>query len=1157
MSPVEPPMSEMTPAEALFFAAAALPAADRAGYLLRACAGNEELRIRVERMLAVQPEVGDFLEPARASADGPTGTFAAGDPTAAPGGDTADFPGKDEHVGAILGGKYKLIEEIGEGGMGSVYMAQQTEPVKRAVAVKVIKAGMDSKAVLARFEAERQALAMMDHPNIAKVLDAGTTESGRPYFVMELVKGVPITQFCDERKLTPKQRLELFVPVCKAIQHAHMKGVIHRDIKPSNVLVALYDDRPVPKVIDFGVAKATGQTLTDKTLMTGFGAVLGTPEYMSPEQASLNNLDIDTRSDVYSLGVLLYELLTGTTPVDRKSLGQAALLEVLRIVREVEAPRPSDKLSTSDELPSISANRGTEPAKLSKLMKGELDWVLLKALEKDRTRRYGTANGLARDIQRHLADEVVEARPPSAGYRLKKFVKRHKGRVIAASLVVLALIAGMVGTSWQAIRATQAERDAVVHAQLARDGEATAAANEQRALAAGEKLRRKNYVSTIHRIHAAWEANDLRPLALLDDMLARPGEEDLRGFEWHYLNRLRHTGVLTLQGKRFDHVAFSPDGLRLVAAVNLAGKNELQLMDAATGKELLSFKGHASHIWSVAISPDGKRLASASNEVVKVWDAVTGREVFALPPEDREQVLSVAFSPDSRLLATSGRTVKVWDAATGQKTLALTAPNEDATFVTFSPDGKRLVSASRDGTVTLWELPGGRESLTLSARGTSGAAVVAAFSPDGKYLATSIADTCVRIWDLSTAKQVYTLNGHTSTITSLTFSPEGNRLASAGGDHTVRVWGLGTGRELFSLNGHASHILSVAFSPDGTRLASTSCYELKVWDATGPQGSRTVRVPLPSAACAALSPDGTRLALGTDHYKDRRLPYEVKVLDTTTGRAVHVLTGHTHEATSVVFSPDGRRLASAGIDIVKQIPSPAVAGLERTVRVWETTAGKELFVLKWPKKRVDCLAFSPDGRRLVTAGEETQVWDVESGKELPFSAGHTGAISAVAFSPDGDRLASAGDDKTVKVWDLASGRETLSFKQQARKVRRLVFSPDGKRLVTVGGDRDARDDPPAVTVWDAITGKECLSLPDADPGSVAYSPDGKRLAGVAASLVKIWDAMSGEELITLKTDSGWIHSIAFSRDGRHLVVVGGDGMVKAWDATPRPDELPK
>ena len=389
-------------------------------------------------------------------------------------------PVATDTVGDVIAGRYKLIEEIGEGGMGTVFMAQQAVPVRRLVALKIVKPGMDSKAVLARFEAERQALALMDHPNIARVLDVGSTESGRPFFVMELVKGSPITHYCDQHKLTPRERLELFVPVCEAIQHAHQKGVIHRDIKPSNVLVALYDDKPVPKVIDFGLAKAAGQALTEKTLVTGFGTLVGTPEYMSPEQASLNNLDIDTRSDVYSLGVLLYELLTGSTPMDRKSLGKAALLEVLRIVREVEAPRPSAKLSSSGALPSIAANRNIEPARLSRLMKGELDWVLLKALEKDRTRRYATANGLARDVQRYLADEVVEARPASTGYRMRKFVRRHKAQVIAASLVVLALLAGIGGATFGLVRAEQQR-------QIAE--QALAETEKQRRRAeAGEKL---------------------------------------------------------------------------------------------------------------------------------------------------------------------------------------------------------------------------------------------------------------------------------------------------------------------------------------------------------------------------------------------------------------------------------------------------------------------------------------------------------------------------------------------------------------------------------------------------------------------------------------------------------------------------------------------
>jgi serine/threonine protein kinase len=341
-------------------------------------------------------------------------------------------------------GPYKLLQPIAEGGMGTVYMAEQTQPVRRAVALKLIKAGLDSRQVLARFEAERQALALMDHPNIAKVLDAGATEQGRPYFVMELVKGIPITRFCDEHRLSTRERLELAIPVCQAVQHAHQKGIIHRDLKPSNVLVALYDDKPVPKVIDFGVAKATGPRLTDQTLYTEFGAVVGTLEYMSPEQAQLNQLDIDTRSDIYSLGVLLYELLTGSTPLDRKRLKQGALLEMLRVIREEESPRPSMRLSTTEELPSVAACRSIEPRKLSGLVRGELDWIVMKALEKDRTRRYETANGLAADLRRYLDDEPVRACPPSASYRFRKFARRHRGGLAGAVLVSALLLTAVV-----------------------------------------------------------------------------------------------------------------------------------------------------------------------------------------------------------------------------------------------------------------------------------------------------------------------------------------------------------------------------------------------------------------------------------------------------------------------------------------------------------------------------------------------------------------------------------------------------------------------------------------------------------------------------------------------------------------------------------------
>ncbi len=749
----EAAVTDLNALESLYFAALEKPPADRLAFLDAACGPDADLRARVERLLAAQPNVGGFLS---GTADLPV------DPSIATLGDSsaiADIPGKEEHVGSVIAGKYKLIEEIGEGGMGSVYMAQQTEPVKRAVAVKVIKAGMDSKAVLARFEAERQALAMMDHPNIARVLDAGTTESGQPYFVMELVKGLPITQFCDERKLTPRKRLELFVPVCHAIQHAHQKGVIHRDIKPSNVLVALYDDRPVPKVIDFGVVKATGQTLTDKTLMTGFGALVGTPEYMSPEQASLNNLDIDTRSDVYSLGVLLYELLTGTTPVDRKSLGKAALLEVLRIVREVEAPRPSAKLSGSEAMPTIAANRGTEPAKLSRLVRGELDWVVMKALEKDRSRRYETANGLGRDVQRYLADEVIEARAPGTGYRLRKFVRRNKGRVVAAGLVFLTLVVGVVGTTWGLLLADRAWREEA-------DLRATAERLRTDAEEGRKRAERQALSSAIDLDLGYFLRNDARSgiLHLARRLKTLPADAtDLRQFVTLSLFAwAQNLSQLVPDEPPGQAVSLGPDGK---SVFHLLRDGRTEWWDLPTGRRF-AVGGKDVTFGQPVFSGDGRSAVLSVGEDVQVWDlarhevravirpdAGNGYHTFLDPTGSRLVTLSYL---DPRMMLGSAKSrvlVRLWDAATGRLIAELEHPGElvggwsfDAPrhFCQFSPNGETLLTVGGGNVARVWSATDGR--LLHILRGHDAPVEFAAFSPSGRRAITGDRDR-ILWWD--------------------------------------------------------------------------------------------------------------------------------------------------------------------------------------------------------------------------------------------------------------------------------------------------------------------------------------------------------------------------------------------------------------------------
>jgi WD40 repeat protein len=994
----------------------------------------------------------------------------------------------------------------------------------------------------------------MDHPNIAKVLDAGTTGErsrhlsstahdnaarGLPtasvsYFVMELVKGIPITRYCDERQLTPRERFALVLPVCQAVQHAHQKGIIHRDLKPSNVLVASYDGVPVPKVIDFGVAKALGQELTDRTLMTGFGGIVGTLEYMSPEQAEFNARDIDTRADIYSLGVLIYELLTATTPLTKQRLKEAGMSEALRLIRDEEPPTPSTRLSTcKDGLASISAQRRLDPAQLTKEVRGELDWIVMKALEKDRSRRYQTANGLARDIQRYLQDEPVEACPPSATYRLRKFARKNRKLLGVATAFALLLISSTLVSLWQAIRATQAEY--------------ATGREKDRAEAETRRAHRNLYDAHMRLAQSDWEeARVKRVVELLEQHRPRSGEEDLRGFEWHYLKRLPDTALVTLKGHRglVWNVAFSPDGRRLASA---SDDGTIRMWDVAKGQEISRFQGHTERVVSVAFSPGGKQLASASHDgTVKLWDADEGREIRTLRGHTN-WVLGVAFSPSGQQLASACHdgTVKLWDAASGRPLRTWMAHNRGVACVAFSPDGKDLATAGADKLLKLWDAATGKEKLSLA--GHTDEVGHVAFSPDGNQVVTAGSDRTVRLWDLAGRQPIRTMWGHTGRVFAATFSPDGKRLASASVDQTIRMWDPASGEQVISLRGHTSWTTSVAFSPDGRRLASASHDETaRIWDATMAEDAAIVITEGGLLKSVAFSPDGNRLA-SAGH--DPR----IKVWDAASGREALTLYGHRRQVLGVAFSPDSKRLASVSED--------------KTVRVWNAIDGREILKLPGPTAGFSNpggrVAFSPDGQRLAAASADKalRVWDAANGQELLVLHGHKGVVTSVAFSPFSRTpvsgfhrpplLASASVDQTVKVWDAVNGGLIFTLLGHQDAVNCVTFSPDGNRLASASRDR-------TVKVWDLENGQEVLNLTGHAFAvySAVFSPDGKRLASASADrMVKLWDTESGEETLNLTGHTDGIPCVAFSPDGMRLASAGYDRILRVWDARPWTTQL--
>jgi WD40 repeat protein/serine/threonine protein kinase len=1161
------PLSSGARERDVFLAALEKEPADQAAFLDAACGGDLALRRRVEDLLRTQQAVSNFPQTAAV----PDAKTALAGQAVGPGG-TNVVANVTEKPGDCIG-RYKLLQQIGEGGCGVVYMAEQEEHLRRRVALKVIKLGMDTKQVIARFESERQALALMDHPNIAKVLDAGATETGRPYFVMELVRGVRITEYCDQHRLPIAERLKLFIQVCLAIQHAHQKGVIHRDIKPSNILVTLHDGTPVPKVIDFGIAKATERRLTDKTLFTEFTAFIGTPAYMSPEQAEMSGLDIDTRSDIYALGVLLYELLTGKTPFDGETLLRAGLDECRRTIREQEPVRPSSRLATlvGPDLTTAAHQRGLEAPKLIHLLSGDLDWIAMKCLEKDRTRRYPTANGLATDVQCYLDGEPVLARPPSNVYRFKKMVHRHRRVFAAVAAITVTLLGGIAVSTWEAIRAIKAERS---ESQLRRLAE-----HEQKRAEEETTLARANeYVAHMNLAwHSLKDGNYGRAFRLLEQHRPRAGEPDLRGFEWRYLWQLCQGDAhiaLPDQGGPVESVAFSPSGDLLAVGT----RDKVNIWNVRTRSLVTS---QAQGAFSLAFLPDGKALVTASRGV-RVWRTSDWTEQgswqsgrgpgFAFGPgpgPGPDFGPGITLSSDaSRLAAPTRQGITVRNTASWEEIRHLSgASAPDA----FSPDANTLATDA-DAGITLWPLQGATNGLVLEdstnvfIRGF-GPGMMAdramAFSPDGKSFVAARNTLSAKgvfilsVWDTTSGKEIAVMPEdpehieHTGIISSLAFSPDGRTLATASMDHSVRLWDVAKRQPIAALQGHLNEVMAVIFAPDGQSLVSGARGGgVKIW----PTQTEHKEDFLPGfARPLAFSKDGQTLACLSQTNS-------VLFLDLNAGAAERQLPLETQRVPM-----NGPRMRALSAVAVSGDLRTLAQGLEDgSVKLWNTET-LEARTLKASDRPVELVALSPDGRMLITGGRggRLHAWDLRSNTNspLPIEAMHA------FFSPDGRTLAafqrsflagfppgmgartqtSTPATNSVLLWDVPTASLRTSLVMDNQPGIGTAFSPDSSLLATANFD--------VIRLWDVGSGK----LVGACTGhkqsvwSVAFAPDGKTLVSASDdSTLKLWNVATQQELLTVRRLGGTMRNLLFSPDGRWLVGSSGfpsrDGGLRLYQA---------
>jgi serine/threonine protein kinase/WD40 repeat protein len=1130
----------------VFKAVIKLPAEQRQHYLDQRCAGNAALKSDVESLLqAHEASQGILLEQ---SADGER---------------THRYSEITERPGSQIG-PYKLLEQIGDGGFGVVFMAEQLKPVRRKVALKVIKPGMDTRQVIARFEAERQALALMDHPNIARVFDAGETASGRPYFVMELVKGAPITQFCDDAQLETRERLELFIAVCQATQHAHQKGVIHRDLKPSNILVTLHDGAPVVKVIDFGVAKATGQQLTEKTLFTGFSQFIGTPLYMSPEQAALSGLDIDTRSDVYSLGVLLYELLTGTTPLEKDRLKKAAFDEIRRWIREEEPVRPSTRISAlGATATSVSALRRTEPHKLSQLLRNELDWVVMKALEKDRTNRYETASGLARDVQRYLAGDAVEACPPTLGYRILKTYRKHRAAVLTTAGFALVMLAATAisGTAW--IAAETAKRDAtkaLIESEKDRKQKVVALDDVTHARDAAEQAR--DHVRTIQRelVRSLYDADmagipsmwDSRKLWDIQKMLEtyRPKPEnsesdDLRGFEWYYWDRRIQPDVNSValnksdkQRQRVSRSVFgtiSPDVQWIALLVDNYRETEhkfwLKIINADTQEELLS---HPLHATTPRRLDAGAPVFSRDEKFVGVdWDPTEEKDLWTVPKK-----------PGGR------REFCIVELPEGREVHSFSRPDQSVENWSFNPDGGSVVASIQEladppdaGRITImvWNLSDGSERFKIDC--DQGASAHAQFSPDGKRLAITVRQADgrnrVEIRDGLSGEELGRWEIEGDTLSAPAYSPDGARLAAivsavSATDPQVRTWSItlwdaATGAELASLPlsatpNQATHIpesYRVQFTSDGSRLVAeiqvsnqeqyrSSTMTITGWDGESEHAlfEFTQKNFARETSAWAVSGDGQLIAIDDGSMVDIR--------DMTTGAVL-------------------RSLPESGLS----------SGLS--------------------------LAFGPERTLHGLSGLEHKVWKIDDPTLCVISHARPNVVSGIAsfdIHPDGELVAwyeqhnENGQRKdTVTVWNITTHEQVLSeqLPPNAPILSQVDFVSGGRYLVWMRSQQFDMGRPPSgppdVSVWDTRSWKKVYeyrweSVDYFHPG-FAIDPEGRRIAIVRPTpdrpdefRLAVVDFKSGKELWYQELTGTLSAFPQFSPDGGRLAVSLFDNQMK-------------